>query len=285
MKILEIASRNKFCFVPVLLISAAVAKPHKATPATPDTPRFVIDASRGYLLGASKGGRWVKAKIARQWLRGGEKYTLYDANRVVGTATGGKADLQGAPCEETYFVPMKGAATKRVSSIALSNSASRPLRPVSELSASQPVYRAEVMKWLRAHGLKNPSVNIVKIWRADLDGDGTNEVLISAVRHQGKAGPVGNMSPNATAGDYSVLLLRRVTKKGVQTVAMDSQIYPQAKTFSAPTIHELMSLLDLNGDGRLEIVVRGRYYEGDWTSVYEYLNGAAREVIGAGCGA
>lgn len=281
MKII-ITSRNSMCFVSLLLISAALAKPHKTTP---NATRFVVDASRGYLLGASSGGRWIKDKDARLLLRGGEKYTLSDANRVIGAATGGQAKSEGAPCEDTYFVQFKGVTASRVSGIALSGPPLNSRRPVSELSTSQSIYRAEVATWLKAHGLKNPQVNIVKIWRADLDGDGTNEVLISAVRHQGKAGPVGNMSPNATAGDYSVLLLRRVGKKGVQSIAMDSQIYPQAKTSSPPTIHELMSVLDLNGDGRMEIVVRGRYYEGDWTGVYEYRNGAVHEVIGAGCGA
>jgi len=77
--------------------------------AAPGAPRFVVDAEVGYLLGAVKNGRWVETKTARHWLRGGEKYTLYDGNRVAGTAQGGKPYSMETPCPETYLVKLKGA--------------------------------------------------------------------------------------------------------------------------------------------------------------------------------
>ena len=155
---------------------------------------------------------------------------------------------------------------------------------MSVQSAVQAVYRQEVARWLSAHGVKNPQVSILKIWRVDLEGDGVQEVLINAVRQHGAGGLPENVSPDAAAGDYSLLLVRRVVGKSVKTVSLVSEIYPKAKKFNAPSVHDLTAVLDLNGDGRLEIVVRGRYYEGDWVDVWEYHGGAWRVVLSAGCG-
>jgi hypothetical protein len=40
----------------------------------------------------------------------------------------------------------------------------------------------------------------------------------------------------------------------------------------------------LNGDGKMEIVTFGRYYEGDGTMVYEMRNNKAVKVLEAACG-
>lgn len=277
MKIIEAAKRSMLWPLALWLVVPALAQPKKA----PAAPRFVVDGASGYLLGASQNGRWLNAKTARKLVRGGEKYTFYDGTRVVGNAVGGKAATDGAPCEDTYFVKLTGAA--RV--LAVSGPPLKSPRPVASLANSSAIYRAEVAKWLTAHGVKNPQVGIVKIWRADLDGDGTAEVLISAMRQQGKSAPFESISPDAAAGDYSLLLLRRVGKKGVQTVPIVSEIYPKTKKFNAPSVHELVSVLDINGDGKMEIVMRGRYYEGDSMGVYEYRGGAVKNVLESGCGA
>ena len=174
MKNSKIACRNALWILALLLVVVpALGRPAKSA------PRFVVDAASGYFLGAAQNGRWLNAKAARQLVRGGEKYTLYNGTRIVGNAVGGKAETDGAPCEDTYFVKFKGAAR----GLAVSGPPLKSLRPVVALGNSSAVYRAEVAKWLTAHGVKNPQVGIVKIWRADLDGDGTDEVLISALRH------------------------------------------------------------------------------------------------------
>ena len=47
----------------------------------------------------------------------------------------------------------------------------------------------------------------------------------------------------------------------------------------------MVAVLDLNGDGRMEIVTYGRYYEGDWFDVFDLEGLAAKKVLTAGCGA
>lgn len=51
-----------------------------------------------------------------------------------------------------------------------------------------------------------------------------------------------------------------------------------------PNTYDLTSILDLNGDGSMEIVVYSYYYEGSFTTVYELKDGKAKTVLDAGCG-
>ena len=41
---------------------------------------------------------------------------------------------------------------------------------------------------------------------------------------------------------------------------------------------------DLNGDGRMEIVVYSYYYEGSFTTAYTLKDGKVKAVLDAGCG-
>jgi hypothetical protein len=52
-----------------------------------------------------------------------------------------------------------------------------------------------------------------------------------------------------------------------------------------PVVHisQVVSL-DLDGDGKIDVVVRSTYYEGDAISVYEYQPAAVKKVLSVGCG-
>jgi hypothetical protein len=58
-----------------------------------------------------------------------------------------------------------------------------------------------------------------------------------------------------------------------------------AKEFNAPSEHRVMGVLDLNGDGILEIVLSGRYYEGDWVDAYRVDGVKTTKLLSMGCGA
>jgi len=69
-----------------------------------------------------------------------------------------------------------------------------------------------------------------------------------------------------------------------KTALVDGEFYPEAKADSAPNRFEIAALLDLNGDCKIDIVVRSAYYEGDEISVYEYQPSGVNEVLSVGCG-
>jgi hypothetical protein len=70
-------------------------------------------------------------------------------------------------------------------------------------------------------------------------------------------------------GSYSVVLLRRVVAGKVQTQLVAGEIYPRGGTANAPNLYDIAAVLDLNGDGRLEVVMHPLYYEGGATIIYQ----------------
>lgn len=247
--------------------------------------RPIVDVQSGYLLGGSKNGKWINAKETAKALKGGEQYTVYGKNSRTGATTGSKSRTNEAPCEDTHWVTLKKNFNGELAVGPGSNATPRKVTP---LGLNQNFYRNEVAKILKANKIKKPKVVITQLWRVDLDGDKVDEVLLSATRYANPDNdlPMPNrVSPNASAGDYSLVLLRKVVNGKVKTITLAEEIYATKKVFNAPNINRLLGVYDLNGDGKMEVVLDGRYYEGDWRTVVEVKGGQAKEVLSEGCGA
>jgi hypothetical protein len=243
----------------------------------------IIDAQYGYLLGASSDGRWLNDKVAAKQLHGGEPLRIWGTQSLLGNADAGKPHTDEAPCGETQWVQPSRNFGNGVFAIGGRWNA-LPRKPRFQ-STSNRFYRAEVERILKQAGIKKPKVVLSQLWRIDLDGDGRDEVLFSATNYGGtKAGPM-QISSNARSGEYSVVLLRTLVNGRVQTVSLAKEIYTRNQTFAAPNEHRIGAVLDANGDGKMEIVLRSRYYEGDAVSLLEFNNSKVREVLSAGCGA
>ena len=156
-----------------------------------------------------------------------------------------------------------------------------PRKPKS-LDVTQKVYVDLVREFLRGRGLSDPKVHITQIVRLDLEGDGEDEVLISATHYQESHYQAPMASGKNT---YSFVMLRRVVGGKVKTELVAGEFYPKATTYNAPNTYELGALLDLNGDGKIDIVVRSAYYEGDEITIYECGKSSVKKVLSIGCGA
>lgn len=235
------------------------------------------------ILGGSAGGKWVKAADMQSGVRAGTKYRLYSLSGYVGASTGAKPTSIGAPCESTFSVEMSPQRTSRVDVFAVGGTwAAMPRLPRFE-SANQPGYIKAVGDVLRQKGIANPNVKIQQVIRVDLDGDGAPEVLISATNYAGVG--YGNVvSPNSKAGDYSLVMARKLVKGQIQTSIVAGEFYPKAATFNAPAAFQIAGVLDLNGDKAMEVVLHGQYYEGEWHSAFQLDGAQWREVLMCGCG-
>lgn len=89
---------------------------------------------------------------------------------------------------------------------------------------------------------------------------------------------------SAPAGSYSFVLLRRVVDGKLKTRMIAGEFYPKAKTFNAPGRYEIGAVLDLDGDGKLEVIVQAAYYEGDWTTIYRCTPAKIEELLVVACG-
>jgi hypothetical protein len=243
------------------------------------TPRIypIVDLTNHCLLGAASNGRWLNADTVKASVHRGDRYRIYSLTRNLGLATGTRPEALGPPCPQTQFVELTPSPANGVIAIAAPWNA-QPRLPRVE-STSQAFYRQATADILRRQGIANPIVSLTQVLRVDLEGDGVNEVLVSAMRY------AGGLSPSAQAGDYSLVYLRKVVGGQVQTKILEGEYYPRAVEFGAPSQYKVNALVDTNGDGVLEIVVSGQYYEGSWSSVYRVRGTQVEEVLTCGCGA
>ncbi len=245
----------------------------------------IVDAGAevGCLMGGTLDGKWTDADKLAPLLRGGETYTVYELTRKVGTVSGAKPVSEGPPCDDTLFVKFSPVmeGENRIGVGGAWNALPRVPKVESTGSAT---YRAAVATLLRSKGIRRPEVNIVKVVRVDLEGDGVEEVLINATRVD-RWQPSGSISNRFKAGDYSLVLLRKVIGGRVQHILVEGEFHPRAVADSVPNEYNIAAVLDLNGDGRMEVVVAGMYYEGAWKNVYTIDGRKVTNVLGCGCGA
>ena len=158
---------------------------------------------------------------------------------------------------------------------------------------TQPVYVETVRDFLRARGITDPKVRITRILRVDLEGDGEEEVLISATNYLTNdkldylpAAPFPDAPIHVPqCGSYSIIILRRLVDGIVETNLVAGEVYAKPAESVAPNIYNLAAVLDLNGDGKLEVIVHSFYYEGGQTTIYRYGPDKIEEVLSVECGA
>src|SRR5258708_8821279 len=218
----------------------------------------IVDVESGFLFGAISDGKWIKADETAKLIGDETTYRVYGLTQALGDAKGDKPKSEGAPCEETLTVSLSPKPEKGVIAIAAPWNA-LPRKP-QVTDPTQKTYVDAVREFLRTKEIDQPKVKIESILRIDLDGDGEEDVLISATNYFSKDDRVPMRSP---AGSYSMVLLRRVVAAKVETQLIVGEFYPKAYPkaaqeegrFDAPNAYKVIATLDLDGDGKMEIVV------------------------------
>ena len=151
----------------------------------------------------------------------------------------------------------------------------------------QKVYLDAVRDFLKTKGIEQPKVKIDNMIRVDLDGDSGDEVLISATNYFSKDNRVPMRSP---AGSYSMVLLCRVVAGKVETQLVEGEFHANAyvrkgDSFDAPSAYNVIATLDLDGDGKMEIVVGSNYYEGQEITIYRCDPKKVEALLSVACGA
>lgn len=151
-------------------------------------------------------------------------------------------------------------------------------RRVAALSPTGALYRKIVRDFLDGKGLKHSNVRISKIVRADLDGDGSDEVIIEA-SSRGDLDRVSSMDTGKD--DYSLVLLRYVERGVGKGTALEFISRRKGETLE---LKQLRGLADLDGDGRMEIVTTGKGYEWNNARLWSYGRGRLRKLLENGEG-
>jgi hypothetical protein len=248
----------------------------------------IVEVQSGYLFGATAGGKWIKAEEAAKALMDESTYRVYGLAQSLSEAMGAKPKpAEEDVCSDVLTVSLSPKPDKGV--IALAAPWNALPRKVQVVDPTQKVYVDAVRDFLKTKGIEQPKVKIENILRVDLDGNGEEEVLISATNYFQKDEGAPMRSP---AGSYSMVLLRRVVAGKVETQLIVGEFYPKAYSkaaqeegrFDAPNAYKVVATLDLDGDGKMEIVVASHYYEGEETTIYRWDPKKSEALLSVACG-
>jgi hypothetical protein len=246
----------------------------------------IVEVQSGYLLGATADGKWIKAKEAAKVLPDETTYRVYGLTQAFGEAKGSKPEpSKDDVCSDVLAVSLSLKVEKGVIALAAPWNA-LPRKP-RVMDTTQQVYVDAARDFLKTKGIDQPKVKIDSILRVDLDGDGEDEVLISATNYFSKDERLPMRSP---AGSYSMVFLRRVVAGKVESQLVEGEFHPKAyvrkeDSFDAPNAYKVIATLDLDGDGKMEIVIGSNYYEGEAITIYRCDPKKVEALLSVACGA
>jgi hypothetical protein len=263
------------------------------TPTTPDTtappgggdqPTGLIVSPWG-ILGSWSGSSWVPWEVGPTPPSGQEYQIVRLADPI--TTRIGEAGVDCSPAglpgidiawPEDPNEPLAPAP------IGVAGVANPRPRPVEVLDPSSAAYQEAAAAVAADYELPAPGPDVMQVVRGDLDGDGSAEVVVTAERLTN--GPTSLAEP----GDYAMAFLRRMVDGQVQTWVLASslaEVPPDAPPELQIVVESfrVAAFADLNGDGRMEIVLNSQYFESQSTYVYELRpDGSLPKVLTANCG-
>jgi hypothetical protein len=226
------------------------------------------------LVGGSQNGSWVSAGEIAGDLAAGSNFKLYTPFGSQGWVTG--QELNVARTCYQHFITIDPAFPNQ-SAVGISAGWDVLPRAPMELSTDLEVYLKEITGWPIEQAPSMPIPLIDRIWKVDLEGDGTDEVFINGTRY---AEPTGH---NVGPRDYSVVLMRKVIGSEVVTVELVSAYYTEEIINEFPLTYTLEFIGDLNGDGRMEVMLGVSRWEGTGVMVFEIDGAQANLVLSALC--
>jgi hypothetical protein len=230
-------------------------------------------------LGWWDGSDWVRAEEAGALpVEGGEDYQV----SLLGEGSVTSGGPQEIVCEPPGNLGVELEDSETLGAFpgpfGVAISANWGIHPhLLESFADDGSYAGFARELLASRGMDVPNPDIKQLHRTDLEGDGTNEVLVVAE----------DVSPGlfAEEGDYSIIFMRKVVQGEVQTAVLGESLILEPDDFLLS--FSLGTVADLSGDGKMEIVVDSAYYEGLGVEVWEYADDDLGPVprISVGCGA
>jgi len=247
----------------------------------------VVAVQSGWLFGGTVNSKWVDSYVMVPRLTGKERYRLYSITAYLGEAIGSKLEIpeDGGSMPKVDLTLTKTQSEKKPL-LAIAGAWNALPRVPKVQHPNQVVYRQAVQALLAAKGVPHAAVQITKLWRIDLDGDGQEEVLIEAITPRKGFGEIHEGTLPYKKGDYSLLLMRKLLHGKVVTIPIAMSIYTHDAESETdyPMIHTLVAALDVNGDGSMEIIGHNEAVIERGMNIYQLQRDHIKDVLGAGDG-
>lgn len=238
----------------------------------------IMEMNVNGLLGGVKDGKFIDAKTTFEHVKGKKSYSVYSTTDKTATLEI-EISAPSEPCEDFYRAHPD---LDYIEGVAVGTNPGWNLlpRPAQWMAPNNATYIKAASDALRTKGIINKAPKVVGLYRVDLEGDGQEEILISATSYE------GDIQPRAKKGDYSFVLLRKIVDGKVRNIIVTGDFVTKKIDFGAPSEYRISSIIDLNGDGKMEIIIYGSYYEGNWVEAYEMKGNKPANIkaLNAGCG-
>ncbi len=124
-------------------------------------------------------------------------------------------------------------------------------------------------------------VEIDRVFRLDIEGDGVDEVIIEANR----VGERGDMPIFLDPGHYSILILRRLqSDDSVANITLSVDVTSAENSKDYLTVVTVRGAADVNGDGTLELFTDYRGYEWGGRTMWTVDGDDVAVALSEGCG-
>lgn len=235
----------------------------------------ILELPTQYVLGGLQDGKWLNSEKAGRKLSGKTSYRMYSLSGYVGTVTAAKAAPDAEVCPDVWLQKTTPEPQGDKVTIGVNAKWDPQPRKATILKQPDPDLVAYTKSLLQEKKLRKAEVKITQVVRVDLDGDGTDEIIFSASKAD---------LENPTTENYSFVALRKQVGGQWKTQLLGSSFHPQGDKEATPEIFSITGLLDLNGDGKLEVITDSHYYEGGGAYVWQLQGDKLIKVLTVDCG-
>ena len=253
----------------------------------------VLIAHNNYLVGAAKNGKWLKDTEVLNEFGKPSKFIGFDFFKSVEKPFEIYGTLGELGCGANYFYFSEAAKVpesifdetglKPILAIS-ANAKWNPLpRTAQKIALTNKTYQRVALDFLKTKKISLKSVKLENAFSIDLEGDGKTEIFLEATNYKDKN---GELSATARAGNYSFVLMRKIINGKPKDFLIEGEFHPK-KPEVEDYISEfnLSAIADLNGDGKMEVILEGLYsYAGVSTEIYESNKNKLDKVLSVECG-
>lgn len=267
--------KNGTIFVGLLLLNLLIFVPTSTVLADQNS---VIPFVAEFFIGGTLDGKWVSSDMIATSVPAGLEFRCYGFSKETERKNGTAPKLEQGP-GEYWNISFGSTETEGENTFKVGGDWNAlPRLPKLQKGGFQ-AYEKEIAAILKKNDITAPVV-IQQLVRIDLDGNGTDEVILVA-------GNANSRIPIFEKNTYSIVLFRALVNGKVRTSILQEHYYKEAREGHAdsPNGYEIPFVLDLNNDEKMEVILRGTYYEGFWYEIFEFDGNTLKSVLSNGIGA